>query len=233
MKNFIFFHVGTETAQPEMLCKSILRTNKKANIIQCSDYSSPEVSGVSKIFRLSGNPDQLMSFRLKAFSQLRFELPAIYLDTDMLVTKEFDPTELLNGNEVLLCRRTFNRNAIFNPVQRGLNFEEYSNLTLDSIYPFLACATITTCWKFWHQLLELLEKKDSKFLEWYGDQEVMRDWHILNTKRKVGYLPESEFGCLPEFPEFANDAKVLHFKGPSRKQLMSQFFDRFESRRVY
>jgi hypothetical protein len=225
MRNFIFFHIGSDIAQPNMLSQSILQSNRNANIIQCSDYSTPVVNGVSKVFRINGNPNQIMSFRLKAFSKLGIEAPAIYLDTDMLVTKELDPIELLNRNEVLLCRRTFNRNSIFNPHQRGINFEEYSNLTLDSIYPFLACATVTASWKFWDQLLKILEKKDEKFLYWYGDQEAMRDWYIQYKKTKVGYLTEAEFGCLPEFPELLEDAKVLHFKGPSRKDLMPKFFN--------
>jgi hypothetical protein len=136
----------------------------------------------------------------------------------------------------MLCRRAFNRDGIFNPNQRGISFSEYSNSKLDSIYPLLACSTITRNWKFWRELLELLELKDNKFLKWYGDQEAMREWHILNKNRKVGYLSESVFGCLPEFPELAKNAKILHFKGPNRKALMANFFnelDKPQGRNIY
>jgi hypothetical protein len=232
MKNFVFFHIGADTEQPFMLTQSILKSNKGAKIIQCSDYSTPPVEGVSEVFRFNGNTNQIMSFRLKAFSEIRLESPAIYLDTDMLVTKQFDPRKLLQEKEVMLCRRTFNRDGIFNPNQRGLSFYEYSNSKLDSIYPFLACATITRNWNFWHELLELLKQKDKKFLEWYGDQEAMREWHISNKDKKVGYLSESVFGCLPEFSELIKNAKVLHFKGPNRKELMPKFFTELDSPRT-
>jgi hypothetical protein len=224
MTSFVFFHVGTDTSQPRMLTESILRRNKDANVIQCSDHLTAVVDGVSKIYRLNGNLNHLMSFRLKAFSEIKLEDPAIYLDTDMLVTKKIDPAKLLKKNEVMLCRRAFNRNAIFNPIQRGLNFEEYSNSSLDSVYPFLACTTVTKNWKFWSRLLEILELKEEKFLRWYGDQEAMRDWHSQNKTTKVGYLSESEFGCLPEFHDLIDKARILHFKGPKRKELMAEFF---------
>jgi hypothetical protein len=62
-------------------------------------------------------------------------------------------------------------------------------------------------------MLDMYDKLDPKFKKWYGDQEVLK----LYAESEADMMPESVYGCLPEFN--VGEAKILHFKGPSRKQL--------------
>jgi hypothetical protein len=44
------------------------------------------------------------------------------------------------------------------------------------VYPYLACATVSNTSEFWNQLVEVLSKLETKFKQWYGDQEAMKIW---------------------------------------------------------
>jgi hypothetical protein len=224
MSTFVFFHVGADTSKPKMLVNSIRITNPNSKIIQCSDEITEKIDEVTEIFRTEGDIKNLMIFRLEAFSKLGLTEPAIYLDTDMLVIKPVNPEKILEERKVILCERTFNKNCVFNVNQRGLNFSEYSGRTLGEIYPFLACATITKKWDFWNELCQILKEMDKKFLQWYGDQEAMREWYKSNGNDSLKFLAESEYACLPEEKSYLNQAKIVHFKGGSRKELMEIFY---------
>ena len=97
---FVFFHVGENSDQPQMLVNSIRLTNRDADIIFCSNESTPEIDGISERINIEGNLDNLMSYRLKAFSDIKLEKPALYLDTDMLVLKKISPDEII-GNKMI------------------------------------------------------------------------------------------------------------------------------------
>ena len=66
----------------------------------------------------------------------------------------------------------------------------------------------------WCEMLKIYDKLDPKFKKWYGDQEVLREY---GKKYAPPVMAESVIGCLPEHKH--DGAKILHFKGPSRKQL--------------
>ena len=53
-----------------------------------------------------------------------------------------------------------------------------------------------------------------KFKKWYGDQEVLRKYA---EAFEVNAISENVIGCLPEHKH--DGAKIIHYKGPSRKPL--------------
>ena len=98
---FVFLHVGNEDL-PELLIESIRLTTPTAQIIQCSDPQTTELRGVSRVFRLSDDTQNLMTFRLACFSKLGLTYPAVYLDADMLVCRSISPENLsVRFNKVL------------------------------------------------------------------------------------------------------------------------------------
>jgi hypothetical protein len=202
-ERFVFFHVGEDLSLPRMLVKSIHTSNPGAEVIQCTDLITPKVDGVYRCHRIDGNRDNLMTFRLAAFSALQLDQTAIYLDTDML--REFD-RESPHGGSL-----------------RGVHFPEHQNRPLGEVYPYLACATIARNSNIWGDLLEILHTLDDRFQRWYGDQEAMKIWADRQDKDIAG-LPESRFACLPEQYEHIKQALILHFKGTSRKEAMITFF---------
>lgn len=217
MATFVFFHVGPDITMPTAMVASIAAHNPGAEIIQVTDFDTPTVPKVTWAHPTRGDATRLMLWRTMAYAQLGLDIPALYMDTDMLVRKPILPADLLGDADIAVCRRTFNRDGIFTPRQRGQDYSEYTNRTLDSVYPYVGCATITASYRQWDDMAALYQALPDKFKVWYGDQEVLREY--AQPPRKVVHLPESQYGCLPEnLPEFPHPA-IVHYKG-QRKALM-------------
>jgi hypothetical protein len=210
----VFFHVGDDISHPQKMVKSVLRYNPNAYIVMCTDTDTPDVMGVSDRFEIEIDRDELIHGRIKAYARLAMEGPAIFLDTDMLVQGEIDPTTMLADAEVAACRRSFNCDVGFNTELRGLVFDEHKGKTMDQVYPYVFCALVTDGPKFWEDLLAVYDTLDPKYRKWYGDQEALR---VYAESNEVATFPESIYGCLPEHK--TDDAKILHYKGAARKQL--------------
>ena len=217
---FVFLHVGADTQLPRLLTASIRRLQPGARVIQCADDATPEILAVDRVHRMKGDVSRLMTFRLGAFASLQLTGPAIYLDTDMLCVGQVDPAQALGANEAAVCRREFDRDALFNTGFRGMDLRQYEGCTLDAVYPYLACATVTRDAAFWASCLRELEQMPEQFHRWYGDQEALRKV-VDEGAYRVGHLPESRFARLPDRPvPTGTDVRLLHFKGAARKALM-------------
>ncbi len=223
---FVFLHVGDDPLVT-LFIHSIRRHIPDACIIQCSDPDTPKLEGVDKYASIEGNAQQLMTFRLRAFTSLALQTPAMYLDTDMLIVRPITPHNILGKDDVAVCGRKFHRDASLNTSIRGIDLQEYQGKTLGEIYPYVACATITRDYTFWQETERTLLGMDPKFHLWYGDQEAIRE--VVKAKTfKTKTIAESMYGCLPEYFQKVPEApRILHFKG-SRKKLMPQFFEKYK-----
>ena len=132
----------------------------------------------------------------------------------MIFVDRVEVEKLLQNKRASLCRREFQREAIFNVEQRGIRFDEYEGKTIYEVYPFVGCAVAAVSGDPWCAMLKIYDKLDSKFKKWYGDQEVLREY---SNRYAPPVIPESVYGCLPENKH--DGAKILHYKGPSRKPL--------------
>lgn len=215
--DFVFFHVGDDISYPQKMVKSLLRYNPNANITMCTDAYTPDVMGVHHRAEFPVDRENLMYSRMAAFAELRLGKPALYIDTDMIFLKSVSVMDCLADKKVALCGRSFNGEDKFNIEQRGIRFDEYKGKTLGELYPYLGCAVVTTSSEPWHEMLKFYDLLDPKFKKWYGDQEVLRMYYFRYGDEKCSEIPERVYGCLPEFNH--EDAKILHFKGPSRKPL--------------
>lgn len=200
---FVFFHVGKDRSWRNLLIKSIKATNPMAQITE-----------------VTGSLNEMMASRIKAFSDLRLEQPAIYLDTDMEVLAPISPVKLLgtNNKRALFCRRTFNYNTEFNTLFRGVDYSEHLGKTLGEVYPYLGCATVAKDWRVWDELYVYIKQIHSKYLDWYGDQEAIKKF-VANNLKTVGFLDEYMYGCLPEYV-YLYSPKIIHYKG-NRKNVNS------------
>lgn len=216
---FVFFHVGDDEKKlMDRLTSSIRKVMPDADIIMCTDETTAIPDEVDSVHIGKYDRTKLMTERLRAFSELRLPTPAIYIDSDMEMIASFDPAKLLGNKSMMMCRRSFNKEAIFNPYQRGLDFSEYTGKTIDEVYPYLACATITSDWTSWGKLYDTLRLfLAEKFHIWYGDQEALKICGLSESPENIGFISEAEFGCLPEFFEDVNtsgiDVKLVHYKG--------------------
>jgi hypothetical protein len=212
--NFVFFHVGQDISGPQKMVKSLLRHNPNANVIMCTDKDTPDVMGITERREFVVDRENLMYSRMEAFAGLNFAEPALYIDTDMIFMDRVVVKEFLQDYAVALCRREFGKDAVFNVEQRGMRFDEYEGKTLDELYPYVGCAVATINGYPWEEMLKIYKTLPEKFKKWYGDQEVLRKYV---ESCEVCEMSESIIGCLPEHKH--DGAKILHFKGPSRKPL--------------
>jgi len=215
---FVFFHVGDDVFYPQKLVSSIRASNPDAKIIMCTDEDTPDVLGVDRRHVAPSDRNRLMISRLAGFATLQLDTPAIYLDTDMLVNDEIDPVAILGDKDAVFCRREFGRDLNIATEINGISMPEYEGKTLDQVYPFIACASVTRDHKPWVAMLELLSFLDKKFHIWYGDQEAIKLYATTNPER-VAAMGEAMYGCLPEMIDPQSPPKIIHFKGSSRKKL--------------
>ena len=221
--DFVFFHIG-DTFHPTLLTKSIKKFNPDSKIFYITDKKNKNIEGVTNTIRIDCNSDDLMTSRLLGFSELKLNTPAIYIDSDVLITKNI-PNELFNQNEVYLCKRSFMIDSIINTSFKNMDLSEYKNKTLGEVYPFIACFTYATNYKFWEECYNILINLNKKFHYWYGDQEALR---IINDQKKfnIGYLNENLICSTPEMLNDTSKVYSIHFKGPDRKKLMSTFAEK-------
>lgn len=220
MSTFVFFHVGPHLDFPAHMVASLLRHNPQAEVIQVTDHDTPTIPGVTWTAPTEGDPKMLMEWRTRAFSKLGLSDPAMYLDTDMIVRRPIHPAALLGDAHMAVCRRSFNRDAMFNTRFAGQDYSEYVGKTLDEVYPFLGCATITASSAAWEAMADLFAKLPTKFKIWYGDQEALRDYVGTLPGAWVNYLPERDYACLPEHAHEFPNHHITHYKG-QRKGLFN------------
>lgn len=216
---FVFFRTGTEEQiwYTRKFVESLRSSNPDARIIMCTDSKTPLIDGTER-FELDSDSTDFMEYRLRIYAALGLEHPAMYLDDDMIVCAEMFPDALLGDLRVIFCERSFNRDAMFNPSIKGLDFSEHKGKTLHEVFPYLACATITKDFTVWAELLEILNHIDPKYRKWYGDQEAMKIWAKMND---CGTVSEEQYACLPEHLQ-GKDPKVVHYKG-HRKESMKGY----------
>lgn len=210
-----FMHIGPDVQLPTLMVRSIRRHNPLARIVQVADPGSPQVEGVDAVARQPMADRNVMLFRMRCFAALETSGPAWFLDTDMLCNR---PLAVEGAPTVALCRREFDREAIFNHRFGGMDLSEYAGRTLGSLYPYVGCATYLDGSCFWADCLTEMEALDPKFFNWYGDQEAIRNL-ARSGRYEVAALPESLYACLPEHETSGVAPYINHYKG-QRKPLM-------------
>ena len=218
MSTFVFFHVGEDITFPLKMVQSLKAVMPDAEVIMCTDEVTPKVEGVSRTFISKGNYEQIMYWRTAAFASLRLNKTAMYIDTDMLFVLPVDPAEILAERDIIFCRRSFHRDATFNGNQMGGTFKKYDGIPLATLYPYLGCATITKNYHSWKCLAILMSLMDNDLKRWYGDQEALKVYSHMVLPELMGEMEESDYACLPDLREESHVPRILHYKGPGRKQ---------------
>lgn len=216
---FVFLQVG-DAIEPTILVKSLRKVMPSSRIIQCSDKGTKKIEGVTETYYVEGDVNNLMTFRLKAFSELALEEAAVYVDTDMIFLRPFDPILILGAADAVVCERSFSREKLFsrNFEAGGFDWSVYKNKTIYEAHPYIACFTITKNCNFWAEAYARLIKMPLMFHYWFGDQEAIKSL-VQASSFEIKKVPEATYACLPEEP--SPEPVALHFKG-FRKPLMMQ-----------
>ena len=218
MSRFVFFHVGADITFPTKMVASLKAVMPDAQVIMCTDDVTPKVEGVDEYKYSKGDPSQIMHWRTRAFAEARLTQPAMYIDTDMLFVLPVDPAAILGDREIVFCRRSFDREAGFNGLQRDGIFKKYHGIPLGTLYPYLGCATVAMNWHQWKCMAILMGFMDQNLRSWYGDQEALKVYSHMLYPELVGEMEEKEYACLPDRVTDGHVPRILHYKGSARKE---------------
>jgi len=218
VSRFVFFHVGADVTFPTKMVASLKAVMPDAQVIMCTDDDTPKVEGVDEYKYSKGDPSQIMYWRTRAFAEARLTQPAMYIDTDMLFVLPVDPAAILGDREIVFCRRSFDREATFNGLQRDGIFKKYHGIPLGTLYPYLGCATVAKNWHQWKCMAILMGFMDQNLRSWYGDQEALKVYSHMLYPELVGEMKEKEYACLPDRIVDGDVPRILHYKGPARKE---------------
>jgi len=218
MSTFVFFHVGEDVSMPAKMVQSLKAVMPDSRVIMCTEIKSTIPEGVDDVSYSEGNAEELMEWRLRAFARVRLTSPAMYIDTDMLFVLPVDPAAILGDKEIAFCRRDFDRDAAFNGEQRGGMFRRWAGIPLGTLFPYLACATVTKDYHPWHAMSMLMTLMDKERRTWYGDQEALRVYSHMLHPYLVGEFSEAQYACLPDKRREGDVPHILHYKGPARKE---------------
>lgn len=218
MSLFVFFHVGADITFPTKMVASLKAVMPDAEVIMCTDDVTPDVPGVNDRKVSRGSPEQMMLWRNRAFAEARLTRPAAYIDTDMLFMLPVNPAAILGEREIVMCRRSFDREAGFNGKQKGGVFEKYHGIPIGTLYPYLGCFTVTRSWREWSNLSILMGFMDKSLQSWYGDQEALKAYSHMLLPELMGEVHEMDYACLPDRMTEGFVPYILHYKGPARKE---------------
>jgi hypothetical protein len=208
---FVFFHIGEDTTQPARLIDSIEKTNPGSHIIMLTDTVTPGLQGAERR-EFDVACGSLMTERLRAYTELGLQEPAVYLDTDMVVLGRINVPELLGDKKYAFCNRSFDRMIPFNGQQRGLDFSEHADRPIGLVYPYLACFIAARKSEDLLPLYDRCRALDVKYQQWYGDQEALREFVNTLKVSEFNLIEEAVIACLPEHIG-NNSPLIVHYKG--------------------
>jgi len=219
---FVFLHISedTEILNPiqQTFIKSLYTFYPEAEIIQVSDKKTKKIDKVTNVFRFDGDINKIMEFRINSYKELALNKPAIYLDSDMIITKKFDIKKILNLNKNVLLKRSFDLDMKFNTKIKNLEFDEFNNKKINEVFPILACFIKSNSHILWDQMSQHLDRLEKKFLYWYGDQEILKNLYFEDSKR-YEFVDEKYFACLPKYIDKKSFPFIIHFKGFQNKEI--------------
>ena len=203
---------------------SIKINHPNCDIIQCTNFTTPKIDGVNKIFRHEVDQNKIMESRIYAYSKLNLESPSIFLDTDMLLIKRIPFELFIKQADVFLLKRSFDLEGKIPKIFRGQTYESHLKGTLGNLYPFIGCLVITKNKDFWRDCYSIYKKLGNNYKFWFGDQKILKE--IVNKNiYKFAYLNESDFACPPHFISKIKNPFIVHFKGKKSKSLIKEFYN--------
>jgi len=220
MINFVFHHSGQDNILPNLLVKSILKTNPGNNIIQVSDQNTQEIPGVTEFLQFKSEEKILSKQRCELYANLKINEATVYLDTDMLVIKLILKQQLFSSHDILLCKRFWD--GMIHSEDTTDTMYAFRNQSLKETWPYIACFVACYGSEFWKNIHNIITTLPREKNDWFADQHAFKI--LASTNPSIGNVSEKQYACLPD--EENNDisaASILHFKG-SRKNLMEKYY---------
>jgi len=214
---FCVFHIGDTRGYVTSHVASLKSFYPTARVVFITDANSCLPPEVDECIRLTYPSESLMVSRIFAYQSFHATGPTFYLDCDMFPLMPMPDSLLAQfSGKTILCRRSFSRESTFNHLFGGHDYSIYKDMTLDQVFPILACFTYSESSSFWKEIMAIVSGLDPAFHSWYGDQEALKKWAIGRSgSRDIGFVGEHLVACLPEYD--TSNSCFVHFKGAHRK----------------
>ena len=228
MIDFYFFHIGNDNDLAQMMINSIKFTNKNSKIYQLTDKNTPQIDKVDDCYRFDGNKNNIMKFRMEAYSktQLNKNRYSLFLDTDMLVLKKLNLSKYFKNSEVLLCKREINVHQIVNIDFNNMDMQEYNNKSVGEVWPYLGCLIGVKNSSSLIRMNQMYNNLEEKYKIWYGDQIILKTF-VHQNYSKTSFVGELEYAHVPSDNKISKDTKIIHFKGNRLKPYMKICYEYF------
>ena len=233
MKNIAFVSFGNQSNKcADLLVKSIKKNNSDCQIIQISIKNDRDVIGVDEKLIFDFKPATFMLNRLESQIEVLDKFgPTIFLDSDMLVSKNLNKVfNLLKENDLIFTERKKNvllQETYYYHGDRSnpIKFPEFTNKTINEVMPynggFIGAGNISALKK----LLQTYSELPSKFHWWFGDQIALKK--IYDAKKfKISVLGSKYNYDVKDIFNYDKNICVYHFKG-SFKKLINPFYEKY------
>lgn len=184
----------------QLLVKSCKRVMPDIPVVHLAGPTTAAVSGADWVNRIRPQENFLMPFKLQHLAQISGDF--IFLDTDILVTEPIQDVFDKPFDVAMYWRD---------------DVEVMSNGSPAPKMPYNAGFMACRNQDFFKEAYELCLKQDVKYKIWFGDQVAIADLAKTGRYRFLD-LPRDWNHAVTGPDDLA--AKVLHFKGPRRKQWM-------------
>lgn len=218
-----FFWVGPDTTLPALLVQSArLAFGNEVAILQLTDKTTAEVTGVSKVSR-SKLSDRLMVARLEAYAHSAIATPTLFLDADMLVVQPFTLPALQPDDVGVTVR---DDDVMIRWKTSALEFPEFEGRSTRQEMPFIYSFVYTASEVLFIRQLNALKKMPKRFHLWYGDQVTLKRELDSDRYRRVEFETRRYNRTVRSDMEFRGlldaepDVNIAHFKGPAGKPAM-------------
>jgi hypothetical protein len=200
--NLAFLHVWVANKDTDDLAAKMVHSARKFgyHVIQMTDETTPQVSGVDEVRRLPWNGKRLMTYRMKHLARLG--VAALIVDTDILITQ--DVSDIREYGDIVLTKRT-------KPIlDKGVNITPYM--------PYNTGVMWCSAPIFWECAYKHCLGLSDSLQDWYGDQVSVK---LAADTYKVTEVPVEEWNYTPTNPQDCPaTARILHYKGMDRKAWM-------------
>jgi hypothetical protein len=194
MLNIVFTALGERDCAKYMI-DSVKKQMPNCNLIQLSDWNTPELDGIDTIYRhpaLRGTlPEKILKLRMG------WHKDGIYLDDDVIVVRPLD--HLMDDDfDVIVCER---------------EYSDGTPLTMRKLSPYNTGVMACKSRQFWFDCMDELSKMKQSFQEFGGEQiaiGIVADSGKYRVKKVEGKMynrvPKKNFKPSPA-------TYIWHYKG--------------------
>lgn len=213
---FFYIDAGTESADANRACARVMVQSAKrempnTRVVQFTDEATSGIKGVDAVVRKPTEPMALLRMRHHAAVKGDW----LFVDTDVVFQNDVSRVFRQHSFDIAVTNRDWT------------HLKAAGGFT--ARMPFNTGVVFSRAPRFWREVYSRLRAYPPDLQQWMGDQEAIGDLVRENDEMRwftIHQLKGSIFNYPPEIKlettatQRLAAASIVHYKGPSRKQMM-------------